>query len=37
MDGAHARQVEGMLMLWINKRYVHDEPFEYHLRKVTTN
>jgi hypothetical protein len=33
----HARQIEGMLMLWINKRYVSREPFEYHLRKVTTN
>ena len=33
----HARQVEGMLMLWVNNRYVRREPFEYHLRRVKTN
>ena len=30
----HARYVEGMLILWINNRYVGGQPFEYHLRKV---
>lgn len=30
----YARYVEGMLILWINSRYVSNEPFEYHLRKV---
>ena len=33
----HARHVEGMLILWINNRYILNEPFEYHLRKVQTN
>ncbi len=33
----HARVVEGMLILWINNRYVHKEPFEYHLRRVRSN
>lgn len=33
----HARVVEGMLILWINNRYVRREPFEYHLRKVPPN
>ncbi len=33
----HARVVEGMLILWINNRYVRNEPFEYHLRKVQSN
>ncbi len=33
----HARIVEGMLILWINNRYVRREPFEYHLRKVRPN
>ncbi len=32
----HAHYVEGMLILWINNRFVRNEPFEYHLRKVTT-
>ncbi len=30
----YARHVEGMLILWINRRYVQNEPFEYHLRRV---
>ena len=30
----HARYVEGMLILWINNRFVTGEPFDYHLRKV---
>jgi predicted dinucleotide-binding enzyme len=34
---SHARIVEGMLVLWINNRYVLDQPFEFHLRKVQTN
>lgn len=29
-----ARYVEGMLILWINNRFVTGEPFDYHLRKV---
>jgi len=29
-----ARYVEGMLILWINNRFVSGEPFEYYLRKV---
>ncbi len=33
----HARIVEGMLILWINNRYVRREPFEFHLRKVRPN
>jgi len=33
----HARYVEGMLILWINNRYVDGEPFEFHLRKASTN
>ena len=33
----HARIVEGMLILWINNRYIRREPFEYHLRKVQSN
>ena len=33
----HARVVEGMLVLWINNRYVRNEPFEYHLRRVQSN
>ncbi len=32
-----ARHVEGMLILWINNRYVQNEPFEYHLRRVQSN
>ena len=31
---AHARWVEGMLILWINNRYAGGQPFEYHLRPV---
>jgi predicted dinucleotide-binding enzyme len=30
-----ARDVEGMLILWINNRFVSGEPFDYYLRKVT--
>ena len=30
----HARHVEGMLILWINNRYVDGQAFEFHLRKV---
>lgn len=30
----HARHVEGMLIVWINNRYVYGEPFEFHLRKA---
>ncbi len=30
----HAGYVEGMLILWINNRFVEGESFEYHLRKV---
>jgi len=30
----HARYVEGMLILWINNRFVGGEPFDYHLRKT---
>jgi len=33
----HARIVEGMLILWINNRYIRRQPFEYHLRKVRPN
>lgn len=33
----HARHVEGMLILWINNRFVQGQPFEYHLRKVPRN
>ncbi len=33
----YARHVEGMLILWINKRYVRNEPFEYHLRRVQSD
>jgi len=33
----HARQVEGMLILWMNNRFVSDEPFEYYLRKIPAN
>ena len=31
---AHARWVEGMLILWINNRYGGGESFDYHLRKT---
>ncbi len=30
----HARIVEGMLILWINNRFVDGQPFDYHLRKL---
>lgn len=30
----HAHFVEGMLILWINNRYVNGQPFDFHLRKV---
>ena len=30
----HAHFVEGMLILWINNRYVGNQPFDYYLRKV---
>lgn len=30
----HARYVEGMLIIWINNRYVYGEAFEFHLRKL---
>jgi len=30
----YAHHVEGMLIVWLNNRYVKDEPFDYHLRKV---
>ena len=33
----YARQVEGMLILWINNRYVQNEPFEYYLRRVQSD
>lgn len=33
----HARHVEGMLILWINNRFVTGPAFEYHLRKIQTN
>jgi len=34
----HARFVEGMLILWINNRYVGGgQPFDYHLRKTPRN
>ena len=33
----YARHVEGMLILWINKRNVQNEPFEYHLRRVQSD
>ena len=33
----YARHIEGMLILWINQRYVQGEPFEYHLRRVQSN
>ena len=33
----YARHVEGMLILWINTRYVRNEPFEYHLRRVQSD
>ncbi len=32
-----ARYVEGMLILWINNRFVSGEPFDYYLRKVPKN
>lgn len=32
----HAHIVEGMLMLWLNNRYVTGQPFEFHLRKVSS-
>ncbi len=34
---AHARHVEGMLILWINNRFAGGQPFDYHLRKVPGN
>lgn len=33
----HARYVEGMLILWINNRFVNDQPFDYYLRKSPSN
>ncbi len=30
----HARIVEGMLILWINNRFVDGQPFDYYLRKL---
>jgi predicted dinucleotide-binding enzyme len=30
----HARYLEGMLILWINNRFVTDRPFDYYLRKM---
>ena len=33
----YARHVEGMLIVWLNNRYVRNTPFDYHLRKVPTN
>lgn len=33
----HAHIVEGMLILWINNRYVRGEPFDFHLRRVKTD
>ncbi len=33
----YAHFVEGMLVLWINNRYVRNKPFDFHLRKVQTN
>lgn len=30
----HARHVEGMLILWINNRFIDGQPFDYHLRKL---
>jgi len=33
----HAGHVESMLILWINNRFVSDEPFEYYLRKIPAN
>lgn len=30
----YAHIVEGMLVLWINNRFVRNQPFEYHLREV---
>lgn len=30
----HARIVEGMLVLWVNNRFVNNRPFEFHLREV---
>jgi predicted dinucleotide-binding enzyme len=32
----YAHFVEGMLILWINNRYVRREPFDFHLRKAQT-
>jgi predicted dinucleotide-binding enzyme len=32
----HARYVEGMLILWINSRYVAGKPFDYYLRRPPT-
>ena len=32
-----ARYVEGMLILWINNRFVNGQPFDYYLRKVQGN
>ena len=32
----YAHFVEGMLILWINNRYVHRKPFDFHLRTVQT-
>lgn len=33
----HARHIEGMLVLWINNRFVTGPAFEYHLWKVEKN
>lgn len=33
----HARHVEGMLILWINNRFGAGEPFDFYLRKSSTN
>jgi predicted dinucleotide-binding enzyme len=30
----HAHVVEGMLLLWVNSRFVNDRAFEFHLRQV---
>lgn len=30
----HAHYIEGMLILWLNNRYVSGQPFDYYLRKV---
>ena len=32
-----ARYLEGMLILWINNRFVNGQPFDYYLRKVQGN